>query len=194
MNDSKWFSFVAVSAAALVLALGALMMAFPGASPPARTVASPSTAGPSTILSLTIAYNPSLGAASFSSSTISLAAHTRVMVTITNYDTSVGSVRVPWDNQVVGTTAGSEMVGYGNGAVAVTSLPSNGISHTFTVHDAYYNISIPIPPAQSPSVPSIVTFELTLNWAETTSWACMNDCHDGMMGVDRMYGPLVVTG
>jgi hypothetical protein len=122
-----------------------------------------------------------------------MASHTRIMVTITNYDTNVGTLRVPWDNRVVGTVGGMETVGYGNGGTPMTSLPANGISHTFTVHDAYYNISIPIPPAMSASVPSVVTFELNMNLAETTSWACVNDCHDGMMGIDRMYGSLVVT-
>ena len=81
----------------------------------------------------------------------------------------------------------------GSGTASIGSLPSDAISHTWTVLDTYYNISVPIPPALSPAVPCAITFELNLHHAEMTTWGCVANCDNGQMAADRMWGLLLVS-
>ena len=151
-----------------------------------------SAAEPTTYLNLTITFDPATGMASFTTPNVSMVADSLVVVTITNHDPTTGNLYAPWDRQVIGTLGGTELVDSGGGSYSASSLPMGGISHTFPVDDAIYNISVPIPPAPSQSTPSVVTFELTLNSAENTTWACMCDCQGGHMD-PGMYGRLTIS-
>ena len=192
MNDSKWFSVVALATAAVVVAIGALMIFASVNLAPVASSPSASKPGPTAYLNLTIRYDPAKGAFAFTPANATIVAHTKVIVTITNHDPSIGNLYLPWDNQVIGTMGGTEVVDSGNGAHSVTSLPEHGVGHTFTILDAFYNISVPIPPAPTSSVPTVVTFQLTMGSTETTTWACMCDCDHGNM-MPGMFGRLVVS-
>lgn len=143
---------------------------------------------------LTITYDAATGIANYSTPFISLVAHTLVVITITNYDPTASPLFVPWDNHVVGTVGDNESVNCGSGSQSITYLPSDGVSHTWTVLDAYYNISVPVPPARALGQPCTVTFELILNQAEMTTWGCVADCDNGQMAAGRMWGLLLIAG
>jgi len=157
--------------------------------------AAPSTPAslPRTYLNLTISYDASTGIANYSTPFISVVADTLVSVTITNHDPTASPLFVPWDNHVVGTVGGNETVNCGSGPRAVSVLPENGISHTFTVLDSYYNLSIPIPPATSQMVPCVVSFQLEMNHSEMTTWGCVANCDNGQMAAGRMWGLLLIS-
>ena len=192
MDDSTWFNRVGLAVAVGVLVFGAALVLLPGAATPARPNVSTTSAGPTTYLNLSIGYNAATGSDQFSSTNLAAAAHTRVIVTITNHDPVAAPLLVPWDNRVIGTYGGNELVSYGTTSYWVTALASNNIGHTFTIHDGFYNISVPIPPAASGSVPSVVTFTLLLNWSETTNWGCVAECGGPGMAADRMFGTLTI--
>ena len=193
MGHPIWIGLVAVVLALIIGLTGAVVLSGFENSVPTPAATAPTPAGPTTFVNLTITYDPATGMANYTTPSVSMVAHTLVVVTITNYDTMAGALLVPWDNQVIGTVGDSELVNYGSNPYRVTSLPAHDISHTFTVLDAFYNISVPIPPAVSPLAPVVVTFELTLSQPETTSWGCMCECGNGVMGA-RMYGQLVISG
>ena len=192
MDPTRQLSLVVFAVAVVVVAGGALVyLAFGSPAPTPQSPAS-STSEPTPYLNLTIAYNQSIGDYVYVNSVVAVASHTLVIVKITNYDPSLGSLYQSWDDKVIGTVGGTEQVNSGAGPSTVSSLASNGVSHTFTVLDNFYNVSIPIPPAHSPSVPSVVSFELSMNQAEVSTWGCMCNCMGGFMAAG-MYGPLVVT-
>lgn len=193
MDDQSWFNRTAVAVAVAVLLLGVALALAPSASPPTRTVPSSATAGPTAYLNLTIGYNPTTGADDFSASNLVVPSHTRVVVTITNQDPVASRLLVPWDNQVIGTYGGNELVSTGNASYWVDAVAASNIGHTFTIHDALYNISVPIPPAASLGDPTVVSFTLFLNWQETTNWGCVAECSGPGMAADRMYGTLTIA-
>jgi hypothetical protein len=148
---------------------------------------------PTTFLNLSIALDPTTGNFVYTTPDVSVVAHAEVRVTILNHDTTSGTPLHAWDHQVLGTIGGTELVSTGYGPHAEASFPSDGISHTSTISDAFYNISVPIPPAPSSSVPSVVTFELMLNTTEAARWARMWDCQNGAM-TPGVYGSVVIKG
>jgi len=190
-RDTRLRMVVLLAVVAIVVVAVVVLYAF-GA--PIPTTA-PSTAVPlpRTYLNLTITYDASTGIANYSTPFISVAADTLVMVTITNHDPTASPLFVPWDNHVVGTVGGNETVNCGSGPRTVGVLPENGISHTFTVLDSYYNISTPIPPATSPTVPCVVSFQLEMNHSEMTTWGCVANCDNGQMAAGRMWGLLLIS-
>lgn len=177
-------------ALAVVLVIGSIVFVV-GTIPPATAPSSfPTTR---TYSNLTITYDASTGIANYSTPFVSLVAGTLVVMTITNYDPTASPLFVPWDNHVVGTVGGNASVNCGSGAHSITSLPSDDISHTFTVLDSYYNISVPVPPALALDEPCSVSFELVLTQAEMTTWGCVADCDNGQMAAGRMWGLLLIS-
>jgi len=192
MDRSRRFRWVALVATVALIAVTVVVLFAAGF----LATTHPSTAPaplPRTFLNLTIVYDASTGIANYTAPFLSVVANTLVVVTITNYDPTVSPLLVPWDNHVVGTVGGNETLNCGHGIEEVSSLPSTGISHTFTVFDAYYNVSIPIPPAPSVTVPCVVTFELTMDHEEITNWGCVVDCDNGQMAAGRMWGLLLIA-
>ena len=194
MDRSKRFRLIVVVAVAVLVAASVVVLFAAGYLTPAHTAASPTAPMVQTYVNLTITYDPATMIGNYTTPFISMIAHTLVIVTITNYDPTPSPLFVPWDNRVVGTVGGNESVNCGHGTAVVGSLPSDAISHTFTVLDSYYNISVPIPPAPGPGVPCVVTFELTMNQSEMTTWGCVANCDNGLMAAGRMWGLLLVTG
>jgi len=193
MARSTRFKVVAVALVAVIVVAAVLVLFVAGVLLPASSPASTPTPTVKTYVNLTIAYDPATGIGNYTTPFISVVAHTLVVVTITNHDPTASPLFVPWDNHVVGTVGGNESLNCGNGTQTVRSLPSTGISHTFTVLDAYYNISVPIPPAPSLGTPCVVTFELTMNQSELTSWGCVANCDNGLMEAGRMWGELLIA-
>jgi hypothetical protein len=192
MGPTRLPSLAAVAVAVLVVAGGAFVYFGFVSGAPTPVAPTTSAAEPTTYLNLTIAYDPVSMNYVYTHPVVTVVANTLVIVKITNYDPSASPLFLPWYNHVIGTVGGTEVVNSGNGPSTVSSLPSNHISHTFTVSDSYYNISVPIPPARCAAVPSVVTFELSMNYVEATSWACMCNCMTGYMAAG-MYGPLLVA-
>jgi hypothetical protein len=193
MARSTRFKLVAIALVAVVVVASVLVLFAAGFLQPASSPTPIPIPTAKTYVNLTISYDPATQIGNYTTPFISVVAHTLVVVTITNHDTSASPLFVPWDNHVVGTVGGNESVNCGNGVEAVRSLPSDGISHTFTVLDAYYNISVPIPPAPSLVTPCVVTFELALNQSELTSWGCVANCDNGLMEAGRMWGELLIV-
>ena len=191
--DRPW-RFRLVVVVAVVVAAVVLIFFAVGFLQPPRSSSSPSLPTEKTYVNLTITYDSATQIGNFTTPFISVVAHTLVVMTITNYDPTASPLFVPWDNRVVGTVGGNESVNCGSGTESVTSLPSNGVSHTWTVMDAHYNISVPIPPAPAPGAPCVVTLELTANQSEMTTWGCVANCDNGQMAAGRMWGLLLITG
>ena len=193
MDRPSRFRWFILAAAAFVVVAAVVVLFSVGALTPSHS--SPGTPTPlvKTYLNLSISYDASTGIANYTTPFISIVAHTLVIVTITNWDPTASPLFVSWDNHVVGTVGGNETVNCGGAPETVSSLPQNDISHTWTVLDAYYNISVPIPPAPSASVPCAVTFEVTMGQSEMTSWGCVANCDNGLMAAGRMWGLLLVT-
>jgi len=194
MRSTKRLAWVVVSVVVLIVVLAVVVLSVTGYLLPQHSPPLSSTPLPRTYVNLTISYDNSTGIANYTTSFITIISHTLAVVSITNYDPTPSPLLVPWDNRVIGTVGGNETVDCGHGATQLSSLPSSGISHTFTVLDAFYNISVPIPPALSGSAPCVVTFELTLNQADLTNWGCVANCDNGLMAAGRMYGVLLITG
>jgi len=193
MDRSKRFRLIVVAAVAVLVAVSVVVLFAAGYLAPARPATSPTAPTVKTFVNLTITYDPATMIANYTTPFISIVAHTLVVVTITNYDPTPSPLFVPWDNHVVGTVGGNESVNCGHGTEVVGSLPSDAISHTFTVLDSYYNISVPIPPAPSLGEACVVTFELAMNQSEMTTWGCVANCDNGLMAAGRMWGLLLVT-
>jgi len=194
MDRSRRFKWVTLGAGAAAVVIAVLLLFAFGVILPTHSATTTSTPQLKTYLNLTITYDPATQIGNYTTPFISIVAHTLVVVTITNYDPSASPLFVPWDNRVVGTVGGNESVNCGQGTEIVRTLPSNGISHTFTVLDSDYNISVPIPPSPSPTVPCVVTFELTMNQSEMTTWGCVANCDNNQMAAGRMWGLLLVSG
>jgi hypothetical protein len=195
MARSRRFKLVAIAVVAVIVAAAVLVLFAVGVLVPARSPTTTPTPAVKTYVNLTIAYDAATGIGNYTTPFISMIAQTLVVVTITNHDPSASTLFVPWDNHVVGTVGGNMSVNCGSGTEIVRSLPSNDISHTFTVLDSFYNISVPIPPAPSLGVPCSVTFELTMSHSEETIWGCVANC-DGPIGMraNDMWGYLLITG
>ncbi len=157
-------------------------------------VATNPPAGTTSYVNITISYDPATGTSWFTPTNFVVPAHTKVVVTIRNYDPMDSPLLVPWDNQVIGTLGGIEMVGMGNTSseADMTGLAPGAISHTFTMFDAYYNLSVPIPPAANSSTPALVSFGAEFNTTGTFAWGCMCRCED-MSEPGMMYGSVDVT-
>jgi hypothetical protein len=193
MDRSTRLRLAAVAAVAVVVVVAVIVLYAVGVILPTHPASSPAPTS-KTYVNLTISYDPTTMIGNYTTPFISIVAHSLVVVTITNHDPSASPLFVPWDNRVVGTVGGNESVNCGSGTASVRSLPSDGISHTFTVLDSYYNISVPIPPAPNLAVPCVVTFELTMNQSEMTTWGCVANCDNGQMAAGRMWGLLLITG
>lgn len=185
----RWIALAV--AVVLVVATVAALVAVEFLAPARSSTPAPTV---KTYENLTITYDAATGIANYTTPFISLVAHTVVVMTITNYDPTASPLFVAWDNHVVGTVGGNESVNCGSGSQSITYLPSDGVSHTWTVLDAQYNISIPVPPARSIGQPCVVTFELILNQTEMTTWGCVADCDNGQMAAGRMWGLLLISG
>lgn len=194
MDRPQRFRLVVVAAVAVVIAVIVVVLFAVGFLVPPRSSSTPSLPTVKTYVNLSITYDAATQIGNYTTPFISIVAHTLVVMTITNYDPSASPLFVPWDNHVLGTVGGNESVNCGGGAESITSLPANEVSHTWTVLDAHYNISVPIPPAHGTGAPCVVTFELTANQSEMTTWGCVANCDNGQMAAGRMWGILLITG
>jgi hypothetical protein len=193
MGVSKRFTWIALAVVVVVVVTAIVLMFAFGFIALTPSPSSTPTSEPKTYLNLTIDYNSTTGIGNYTTPFISIVAHTLVVVTITNHDPTASPLFVPRDNHVLGTVGGNEtLTGCQNATGSVAVLASNGISHTFTVLDPHYNISVPIPPAQSVSMPCVVAFELSMNYSELTSWGCVANCDNGVMAAGDMWGELLV--
>ena len=193
MALTRRFTWIALAVVAVVVVTTVIVLFAFGFIAPAPSSSSTPPAEPKTYLNLTIHYDSTTGIGNYTTPFISIVAHTLVVVTITNHDPTASPLFVPRDNHVIGTVGGNEsLTGCQNATGSVTVLASSGISHTFTVLDPYYNISVPVPPAQSLEVPCVVTFELSMNYSELTSWGCVVNCDNGVMAAGDMWGELLI--
>ena len=126
-----------------------------------------------------------------SASHITFPANRQIELTIVNYDDGNDSVNAIY-TQVKGTQSGHILVASNNlmnatqssqgisliGAENVTSLPSDLMSHTFTILDASSNMLVNIPVAPSAVVQSFLYFKST----GTYTWQCEVPCGSGVTG------------
>jgi len=191
MKDQTWFNLVAIVAVGGVLVLGAGLFWAGGTAP---APAGARVAGDPTIdRALSIAYNATTQQYDYSSTSLVVPANTYVTVTITNFDPGTAMLAVPWDNHVIGTVGGSEQVASGSAPTTVSALSVADISHTFTMFGAFYNLSVPIPPAVSADQPTVVTFTVEFSTPGIYDWGCMAYCGT-MSPLEKMSGTLDITG
>jgi hypothetical protein len=135
---------------------------------------------------LATAFDPYTGLDKYFPANFTIPAGVDVLFTITNYDNGTNTVD-PAYASVQGTVGGTETV---NGRL-VTSVPANGITHTFTIHSL--NINVPIAAAQG-ETPTVVSFTLHIDQPGTFQWECMAPCDPGAMGTPGfMTGSMSVT-
>lgn len=190
MDDAKWSNATAGVAAlgviATVLLLGFALPSVPSTNPSAGL-----NSIPTVYRNLTIAYSPTLHDFGYSATLLNVPLHTRVMVTIVNYDPSTAELPTPSDAQVAGTEGGT--MTWTDHGVRVTSgsLSASAVSHTFTMSDAYHHLNVPIPPAGPDGSPAKVTFSVVFTVAGTFAWGCVVICGGPMMAAaDSMNGSL----
>jgi hypothetical protein len=179
----------ALAIGALVVVAGALGAATVLVWPPAH---------PAATVSLTISEDPATGAYVLSPSSVQVPADSTVLFTIRNFDPFVHPVGTVYCN-VTGTMDGYMTYGLANGmggmmggGASVRSMPSNGVSHTFTVSGDGYQLNVPIPPAQSPTEPSVVTFTLATQFPGSTTWRCAAMGITGDGDSAWMVGPFTI--
>ncbi len=127
MKDQYWSNWVlAIVAIVVVVWAGfALTLATPAGPAPAT---SSTSAQPATIYrNLTIAYDRSTGGLGYSATDFSVPLNVRVVFTITNFDTSVGTLPTAKDAEVTGTQGGFIAMTDHGASHAVTGLPANQI-------------------------------------------------------------------
>ena len=193
MDDARWFNLAAGLLAVLVTAAGLTAIAFTPSTSSAAPAPSAGPSAPTTYRTLVIAPDTAAGGVSYSARTLTVPLHERVVFTITNFDPTVATLPTPRDAQVMGTFGGPMTIHEAQGSVVVGQLPAAGVSHTFTMSNAYYAINVPIPPAQDPATPSQVTFTVVFDTPGTYTWGCVVLClGDGMGAANAMDGSLTV--
>jgi len=191
MQDQTWFNGVAIAAVAAVLILGAGLFMVGGSGSPTPAGARTATL-PQVDRTLAISFNAATGSYDFSTTSLQVPLNTKVTFTITNYDRGTAMLAVPWDNHVVGTVGGTEQVTQGASSVTVSALSPEQISHTFTMFNAFYNVSVPIPPAAANGQPAVVTFSLVLTTPGTFAWGCVAYCGT-MNPLEKMAGTMDIA-
>lgn len=193
MRDTSWFNLIAGATAVLIVAFGAVAMAYPAASVPSAALGGPAT-NPTVYRNLTITFNPATGTFDYSTNAIAVPTGATVVFTITNYDPSIAMVPNASDARVVG-TVGGVMTVHANGQSAVVSSVAVGdIAHTFTISSGAYHLNVPIPPASASDAPTSVTFSVTFNVPGTYTWGCVVLCGpESTMTQDKMYGSLTIS-
>lgn len=145
-------------------------------------------------LYLAIAFNPYTGLDQYFPANFSVPANVPVLITITNYDNGTNIVPAAYA-KVLGTVGGTETVTNGTASgVPVTSVPTTGISHTFTLIAGPYAVNIPIPPAQD-QTPTVVSFTVVFATPGQFVWHCMAPCDSAAMAtLGFMMGTVTVVG
>ena len=188
MRDQSWSNLVAVVAAVVaILAVTSLAVVAPMATPP--SVGSIPPNAPFGYYNLSIVRGPS-GDFVYSQTQLSVPSDVVVIFTITNYDPTSSLLPTPSDAAVAGTQNGTMTVQSPGGVAVVNSVPTNDVSHTFTMSDAYYRLNVPIPPAYSAGQPTQVSFAVDFHFPGTFDWGCVAYCGGPLMV--GMYGTITV--
>lgn len=192
MRDQHWFNLTAAIIAAFVLLWGASMVMFPSPTATPTATTHPATASPTVYRNLSITLNPRTGDFDFSALQLSVPIGVKVVFTITNFDTSTARLTAPENARVTGTIGSTEALSSGGASLAVGSLSATGVSHTFTLSNAYYHLNAPIPPAAAS--PIQVTFSVVFSVPGTYNWGCVIFCGQAeMMAQGGMFGTLTVA-
>lgn len=189
MRDQSWTNLVVVVAAVVVVvAVSLLAVVVPGVSIPTRGTGAAST--PTVFENLSIVRGSS-GDYEYNQTQLSVPVNTMVVFTITNYDPSISLLPTPNDAVVTGTQNGTMTVVSAAAQATVGSLPTNDVSHTFTMSDAYYHLNVPVPPALAAGVPTHITFSMIFHFVGTGfAWGCVAYCGGPLM--IGMYGTITV--
>ena len=161
--------------------------------PPASTAPIDGASGnPTVYRNLTIAYDPAVGDFVYSQTQLTVPADVIVVFTIVNYDSMTASLPTTADAMVTGTMNDQMRVAYDTNATTVGMVPTGDVSHTFTMSDPYYQVNVPIPPAQSNGVPARVSFSIVFHVpGPSFAWGCVAFCGGPVMA--GMYGDLSVV-
>lgn len=194
MDDQTYFNLVAGILVVLVLVTAGVTFAVvPAGTVPARTVGA-GQPGPTVYRNITISYDPSTGGFVYSMARLAVPFDVRVIFTITNFDATSASLPTVADANVVGTDGSTMQVINGGGSVSVGGTPSSEVSHTFSMSDGYYALNVPIPRADEPSGPVLVTFSVVFPFPGTFTWGCVVLCGaQDMHASNSMYGTLTVS-
>lgn len=200
MDDSKWFTYVALALVGTVL-VGVLAGTGVGVSGGATATPTGSAGGGgiADYVNLTIGWNPVSGLDEYFPANFTVPAHTLVVITITSYDNGTNAVPAEYA-QVVGAVGGVETVTRGAASSVVSSVSLTGIAHTFTMMSmggapgSGPALNAVIPSAISASQPVSVQFETYFNSTGSFSWNCMAPCDPGaMMTPGLMAGTVSVV-
>jgi hypothetical protein len=145
-------------------------------------------------LYLTISFDPYTGLDQYFPANFSVPANVPVTITITNYDNGTNLVPAAFA-QVLGTVGGTETVTNATlHQTAVSSVPTNQVTHTFTLISSPYDINVPIPAAQG-TTPTVVTFTAVFTATGQFVWHCMAPCDMAAMDTPGfMTGTVTVAG
>lgn len=143
---------------------------------------------------LTIGFNPYTGLDEYFPANFTVAANVPVTITITNYDNGTNLVPASF-GQVLGTVGGTETVTNATlSGVALASVPTHQIAHTFTLISSPYDINVPIPSAKG-TTPTVVSFTVVFTAAGQFAWHCMAPCDGHAMDTEGyMTGIVTVVG
>ena len=190
MNDQDWFNAVAVGLIAAVVVGGtfALLLVPSSAGTPTATRAAST---PTVYRNLTVSYQPAEGQFDYTTLDLSVPLHTRVVFTITNFDTTSAALPNASVAKVSGTWDGTMTYTDGGVSAALTQLPPGDVSHTFTLSNAFYHVNVPVPASASGAAPVRVVFSVVFNTPGTFTWGCVVLCGEGAMA-NAMWGHITV--
>lgn len=194
MDDQAWFNAVAGIAVVVVLvAAGVVIAVAPGGPLPQRT-AGPGPSGPTVFRNLTISYAPSAGGFVYDQAALQVPMNVRVVFTITTFDPSAAVLPTVADAKVTGTLGGTMQVIGGSGNVTVEAIPPSEVGHTFSLSDAYYHVSVPVPVTDAAPGGARVAFSVVFPSPGTYVWGCVVLCGAAdMHAAGAMYGTLTVS-
>jgi hypothetical protein len=208
MSEQDWFNRVALGFAVVVLVgfVAGLGLAGAFGAGGAGHAANAAGGAAPVHLYLTVAFNPVSGMDEYFPANFTVPAHTPVILTITSFDNGTNVVPAVY-SLVTGAVGGTEMVTEHGVSNPMTSVPTNGLAHTFTMMPAMSSgmpmhgmsmggmpmVNLPIPSAPSQSDPVTVSGEFYFNTTGQFSWQCMAPCDAGAMAQAGMMAGTVTV-
>jgi len=206
MSDNEWYSKVALALSGVLLVALLTGLALGGAFAPAAAPApAPASRVPS-YLYLTVTTSAATDYDTYYPANVTIPHDQLAIITITSYDPGVNPVASPFGN-VIGTVGGTAnySLGESENVTPLTSLPSNELSHTFTVTlpgsagslllgAGQPMINVPVPVSPNGITPSTVTFTVLFPNAGTYAWRCVAPCDPYSMSTPGfMSGSIYVS-
>lgn len=189
MRTANWYSYAAMGAVVGALALGGLPLTVS----PFITQGAPI----STVVASNVYYEnfSIVGVGSpatyfWTPHVLVAPVHYKVVFTIKNFDSRIGTLPLANYASVAGTVGGVEKITLGANVITVHDLSVKFVSHTFTMAAGSLYVNVPIPPMLN-HAPTIVSFTVIFPSTGDFGFSCMV-MYNGEMPGPGMHGMLQI--